>query len=107
MQILFDQGTPAPLRRSPGGHSVVTAFEKGWSDLENGDLLRAAEADGFDALVTTDQNLKHRQNLRGRKLAVLVLLTTSWPRIQHRADEVVATVNARKPGEYRELGFGN
>jgi hypothetical protein len=37
MKILFDQGTPAPLRRTLAGHLVATAFEKGWSNLQNGD----------------------------------------------------------------------
>jgi hypothetical protein len=51
MRILFDQGTPAPLRRVLSGHSVSTTYEMGWSELDNGDLLDAAEAD-FDALIT-------------------------------------------------------
>lgn len=43
MKILFDQGTPAPLRRHLPGHEVTTAHEEGWSVLSNGDLLKAAE----------------------------------------------------------------
>jgi len=79
MRILFDQGTPVPLRALLSGHSVSTAYEMGWSELANGDLLAAAEAD-FDALITSDQNLRYQQNLTGRRLAILVLPTTSWPR---------------------------
>jgi len=63
MKILFDQGTPVPLRRSLSKHKVTTAFERGWGALRNGELLQAAEAEGFDALVTTDQNLQYQQNL--------------------------------------------
>ena len=48
MKILFDQGTPAPLRRYLAGHSVDTAYERGWSDLRNGDLLTEAEINGYD-----------------------------------------------------------
>jgi hypothetical protein len=59
MKILFDQGTPVPLRQHLSSHTVETAYEKGWSGLRNGDLLARAEAEGFDALVTTDQNLRH------------------------------------------------
>lgn len=80
MRILFDQGTPAPLRDHLPGHSVATAYEKGWSALQNGELLAKAEA-AFDVLVTTDRNLHHQQNLAGRKIAILVLPTTSWPRL--------------------------
>lgn len=43
MKILFDQGTPAPLRRHLPGHEITTAYEEGWSGLSNGDLLKAAE----------------------------------------------------------------
>jgi hypothetical protein len=56
MRILFDQGTPAPLRRALTDHSVLTAYELAWTQLSNGALLRAAEAQ-FDVFITTEQNL--------------------------------------------------
>jgi hypothetical protein len=102
MRIVFDQGTPAPLRWALSDHAVTTAFELGWSDLANGDLLQQAESQ-FDLLITTDQNLRYEQNLAGRRLAILVLPTTSWPEIsQHEAD-VLTAVNSIQAGEYREL----
>jgi predicted nuclease of predicted toxin-antitoxin system len=107
MKILFDQETPAPLRHTLAGHTIATAFEQGWSELENGDLIRTAETNGFDTLITTDQNLKYQQNLRGRRLAILVLLTTSWLKIQKHLDRVSAAMNALKPGDYRELDFAD
>ena len=42
MRILFDQGTPAPLKKHLSEHQVQTAFELDWSRLTNGDLLAAA-----------------------------------------------------------------
>ena len=104
MRILFDQGTPVPLRQLLSGHSVSTAHEMGWSELANGDLLEAAEAD-FDALVTTDQNLRYQQALAGRRLAILVLPTTSWPRIRAHQEQVVAAIDALRPGEIVDLTF--
>ncbi len=104
MRILFDQGTPVPLRRELAGHSVATAYEMGWSALKNGELLKAAEAD-FDVFVTTDRSLRYQQNLIGRRLAILVLPTTSWPRIQTHVSEVVDAVNKLGPGEFHELTF--
>jgi hypothetical protein len=104
MRILFDQGTPVPLRQLLSEHSVPTAYEMGWSELANGDLLDAAEAD-FDALVTTDQNLRYQQDLAGRRLAILVLPTTSWPRIRAREEKVVAAIDALRPAEIVELNF--
>ena len=50
----------------------------GWSNLQNGDLLKAAEG-MFDVLVTTDQSLRYQQNLSGLKLAILILSTTIGP----------------------------
>lgn len=102
MRILFDQGTPVPLRNHLEGHEVSTAFELGWSTLENGDLLRAAEA-RFDLFLTTDQNLRYQQNLAGRRLRILVLPTTNWPEIKRHVDLVQQSVGEMAPGEYREL----
>ena len=102
MRILFDQGTPAPLRQYLVGHTVATAFEAGWDNLENGGLLREAET-AFDALITTDQNLRYQQNLDGRKLAILVLPTTNWPRIRRHVQVVVEAANALRPGDFREV----
>lgn len=79
MKILFDQGTPVPLRRYLSGHTVDTAYERGWSELSNGDLLTTAESENYDLLITTDQNLRYQQNFVGRQIAIVVLLSTSWP----------------------------
>jgi len=92
------------LRQELAGHSVSTAYEMGWAALKNGELLKAAEA-AFEALVTTDQNLRYQQNLAGRRLAILVLPTTSWPKIQLHIAQVVTAVNQLRPGDFRELTF--
>jgi hypothetical protein len=102
MRVLFDQGTPAPLRHQLTGHQIETAFERGWSRLKNGELLAAAESI-FDILITTDQNVRYQQNLTHRKLAVLVLPTTSWPILKTRGREILDALNSMQPGEYREL----
>ena len=104
MKILFDHGTPAPLRRQLAGYSISTAYEMGWAKLSNGDLLAAAEK-AYDVFITTDQNLRYQQNLTGRRLAILVLPTTSWPEIQKHALKIADTVNALKPGDFIELIF--
>ena len=105
MRVLFDQGTPVPLRRYLALHAVVTVFEKGWSTLQNGELLSTAEDEGFEVLVTTDQNLKYQQNLKNRQIAVVVLMTTSWPQIERAVNRVVAALNSVKPGGYMEVKF--
>jgi hypothetical protein len=105
MRLLFDQGNPVPLRSHLPNHLVETAYEKGWSTLKNGDLLSSAEAEGFDALVTTDQNLRYQQNLTDRKISVVVLLTTNWPRIKNHVSLVVQAIDNLHPGSYEEITF--
>ena len=104
MKILFDQGTPAPLRQSLAPHSVSTVFEMGWAEVENGNLLAAAE-NVFEAFITTDKNLRYQQNLSRRRLAILVLPTTSWPEIQKHLELVSDAVKGLKPGDLVELKF--
>ncbi len=102
MRILFDQGTPVPLKNHLSAHQVDTAFELGWSRLTNGELLASAEG-RFDVLVTTDRNLQYQQSVAGRKLAILVLPTTSWPKLQRQIQEIASAIDTLKAGEYREL----
>lgn len=103
MRILFDQGAPVPLRALLTRHDVTTVYELGWSLLENGALLRQAEASGYEALVTTDQNLRYQQNLPGRRMAIAILMTTSWPRIERHAPHVVARIDGLQIGGYVEI----
>ena len=103
MRILFDQGTPVPLRQPLTRHEVTTAYERDWSRLKNGELLDAAEKQGFEVLVTTDSNLKYQQNLKSRRIAIVVLSTPSWPRIQRAVAEVVGAVDAASQGSYTEV----
>ena len=77
MKLLLDACVPRPLRKLLASHTVYTAQEMGWGRLKNGALLRQAEVQ-FNALISTDQNLKYQQNLVGRKLAIPVLPTNDW-----------------------------
>lgn len=103
MNVLLDQGTPVPLRHHLGPHEVATVYELGWSPLQNGILLANAEAAGFDVLVTTDTHLKHQQNRSSRQLAVVVLLSASWPKIQLKASAVAAAIEESTAGSYVEV----
>ena len=105
MRILFDQGTPAPLRRHLDGHEVDTAAERGWSDLDNGDLIENAEREEYDVLITTDQNMRYQQNLAGRMLAVVVLLSTAWPKVELRVEDIRSALDQIGPGELREVSI--
>jgi hypothetical protein len=103
MRVLFDQATPVPIRAYLDRHEVSTAFQQGWATLKSGDLLTAAEAAGFDVLLTTDKNLRYQQNLEGRKIAVVVLGLQQWPQLRPHVQRVVDAVNAAALGSYVEV----
>ncbi len=103
MKILFDQGVPLPLRQYLSEHSITTAYEKEWSELSNGDLLIKAKRDEYDLLITTDQNLQYQQNLSNRDIAIIVLLTTSWPQIRLHIEKIRSATNSTSPGSFTEI----
>ena len=72
--------------------------------MRNGELLAEAEK-RFNAFITTDRNLHHQQNLTGRKLSILVLPTTNWPRLQQHVAKIAAAVSSLNPGQYVELSL--
>ncbi len=103
MRILFDQGTPIPLRRSPTGHVVATAYELVWSTVNNGDLIRLAEQDGYKLLIIKYTSLVHPQNLKGCTLALLVVTTPSWQGIRGGTGELQVAFAAIESGGDEEL----
>ena len=103
MLILFDNGTPAPLRHALKGHVVVEAIERGWDRLGNGELIAAAEAAGFEVLLTTGKNIPYQQNLKARKIAFVVIGNQQWPTLHGSVEKFVTAVNAATPGSYVEV----
>ena len=103
MRILLDHNTPAPLRYALHGHQVETAYERGWSQLTNGELISAAESEGFDLLITTDKGIRHQQNWSERRLALLVVSTNDWHRLRRAKERVLAAVDAMPPAGYLVL----
>jgi hypothetical protein len=53
--------------------TIVKLRFAGLAGLKNGRLLEAAEAAGFDVLITVDQNIPDQQNLTGRGISLLIL----------------------------------
>jgi hypothetical protein len=77
----------------------------GWSGQKNGELLQRMAAQGFEVLVTVDQNLRHQQNLPTAGVAVIVLVATS-----NRLLDLVplmpsarATLGSISPGDVVEI----
>jgi hypothetical protein len=105
MRVLFDQAVPVPIRSYLGDHEVRTAAEHGWETLKNGELLAAAEAAGFDVLLTTDKNIRYQQNLSKRTIAIVVLGQQQWPRVRPHVRIVTDAINAATPSSYHEVEF--
>ena len=102
MRILFDESVPFPLRLHLQGHEVETVQQLGWSGLNDGALLVHARK-RFDLFITADRNLRYQQNLSGLELAILVLPSPSWPRLQCEVERICEAVGNIQSGEIREL----
>lgn len=104
MLVLFDHGTPKGLAYALSGHTVHTARSRGWNTLSNGALLTAAEEAGFDLLLTTDRRIRYQQNLRARRIALVVLTgSTKWSLLRQYTDRVAAALASATPGSYAEV----
>jgi predicted nuclease of predicted toxin-antitoxin system len=109
VKVLFDHNLPHKLRTELGAlcqHEIVTASYMGWRELKNGELLRAAEENGFDVFVTGDQTLAYEQNLAGRRLAILALSANNWPIIKEYVAEIIAVIDSTAPGSFQTLDCG-
>ncbi len=87
-------------------HQVFAAGDRrwdGWDRLTNGDLLRAAENEAFDVMVTGDKKIVYQQNNRIRKISLVVLSITDWQIIRYKADLISAAITRAIPGSYEYL----
>jgi len=103
MRILLDHNVPAPLRYWLVGHHVETAYELGWAEVSNGDLLRLAEGAAFEILITTDKGIRYQQNLAGRSLAIVLLSTNDWIEIRKWRSLVVKRISETMPQAFIEI----
>ena len=103
MLILFDHVTPSGIAQFLPGHTVTKAKGRGWDTLTNGELLAEAERAGFDVLLTADKNMRYQQNLRSRRIAVVVLSTPQWPAVRLHMETIAAAVEAATLGSYTEV----
>src|SRR5579862_3251367 len=103
MRILRDHNTPVPLRHWLNEHQVETAYERGWAELTNGELVRVAEEAGFDAMITADKGIRYQQNLAARKLALVVISTNDWTRIRKSKSVIMDAIMKVSPGSFLEV----
>jgi predicted nuclease of predicted toxin-antitoxin system len=99
VKVLVDECVPLKLVRLLTGHAFSTAQQKGWDCFTNGKLLDLAEPE-FELFLTSDRNLQYQQNLRGRKIAILLLSTNHWPTLKKQVPLVQTALDKIRPGEF-------
>jgi len=104
-RVLLDHCVPRRVRQALVDCETRTAFQRGWAELKNGALLNAAEAAGFEVLITADKNLRYQQKLAARRIAIVELPTNSLPALLPNFGAISDAVNRIRPGEYLELSF--
>ena len=102
MRILFDECAPWPLSKLLKGHTCSNPVQEGWRGIQNGELLKLAQAK-FDLFLTCDQGIRYQQNLKGRKIAILQLSTNDWILLEKRSSEILTALASIQAGQYLEL----
>ena len=74
MKLLLDENLPHQMRLELPGHEVFTVAYMGWSGIQNGDLLKVAATNEFDALISNDRGLQYQHDLDNLPIAVVVIL---------------------------------
>ena len=90
------------MRRLLPEHECVTAQQRGWGGIKNGELVSLAERE-VALFITADQSLRYQQNLAGRTIGIIQLSTNKLRPILAAASAIQAAVAAIRPGEFRKL----
>ena len=106
MRLLIDECVDERLRLLFPGHDCQTARFARLAGLKNGRLLEAAEAAGFDVLITVDQNIPDQQNLAGRKISLMILRgpTNRLRDLEPLAPAALSALRSIRRGEVVRIG---
>lgn len=100
MRVLLDKGVPYGVRDFLSAHEVETVEQRGWGRMSDAELLKAAEAAGFNVFVTTDQNIVHQQNLGKSQLGIVALGSNIWPIVRNYGKQIAEQVDTATRGSY-------
>ena len=106
MKVLIDENLDHALRKLLGQHEVVTVTYMGWAGFKNGELLRIAEDNGIEVLLTGDQTLNYEQNLTGRRLAIVALSAIQLPIIKKHLPKIITAIDDAAPGSFQAVDCG-
>jgi predicted nuclease of predicted toxin-antitoxin system len=106
MKVLLDEDLPHKLRLCLLNHDASTVAYVGWNGLKNGELLSAAETAGFEVFVTGDKKLRYQQNLKERRIGIVLLSAQDWPTLKGKQAEISSAVDAALPGSFQVVECG-
>ncbi len=106
MKVLLDENLPHDLRRALSALDPVTVQYKGWAGLKNGELLTAAEAAGFEVLVTGDKTVQFEQNMKHRKIAVVSLSAPHWQLVKNHVRQIAQAIETATSGSFSRVDCG-
>jgi hypothetical protein len=107
LKVLLDENLDHALRMLLIPHEAYTVSHLGWSGIQNGALLAAAEGAHIDVLLTGDQTLRYEQNLLGRRLAIVTLSTIRLPMSKENLPTIVAALDRATPGSFQAIECGS
>lgn len=101
MKILLDECLPLDFRHSFSRHDAHTAEWAGLKGKKNGDLLRCAEAAGYQVLLTVDQGMPYQQNPVGRTISILMICsrTNQIEDLLFLVNRIMRALETIRPGE--------
>jgi hypothetical protein len=107
MRVLPDECVPRKFKNGLSVHECQTVPEAGLAGKKNGELLSLAEGLSFAVLITMDKGVQYEQNLSGRRIAIIVLRSTSnrltdLVSLVPHCREQLATIN---PGQLVHVGL--
>jgi hypothetical protein len=106
MKVLLDENLDHRLRNHLGAHEVFTASYMEWDGLKNGNLIQAAEGDGFEVLLTGDQTLCFEQNLSQRRLAIVAMSSVEWRIVKNHLEPIIRAIDNATPGSFPAVDCG-
>jgi hypothetical protein len=100
-RVLLDESVPRQLATALNATGFAASpYPQAWKQIRNGELLRLAESEGFDVLITSDQNINAQQNLRGRNLSIIMLPTNLRRHVMERVADIIDTLNRIERRQY-------
>ena len=107
MRVLLDNNVNRRFGALLLGHDVTHVQDIGWENLQNGDLIAAAEADGYGVLVTADKGMQYQQNLKGCRISIIILnrARITLEQIAPLAPRVLTVLETASAGSFYVVGL--